>query len=142
MIDNARLDGLLDSARAAASRSYSPYSKYRVGAAVLTDIGEFTGANIENAASNLGICAERVAIACALMSGAREIFAVAVCCVDATRGPDGRARVAEETMPCGACRQWLAELAPNAQVITNGMAAPVPVSSLLPMAFSRPEGAG
>jgi cytidine deaminase len=125
---------LLAAAQQAALKAYAPYSRFRVGCAVETDQGVFIGANIENASSNLGICAERVAIAHALMHDAKIIFALAVYCLDATRDQNGRFLV-EETMPCGACRQWLQELAPQAVIYTNGMGEGITVKELLPHAF-------
>jgi cytidine deaminase len=126
------LRSLLNDANTAAALAYAPYSNYRVGAAVLTSSGIFCGANIENASSNLGICAERVAICHALMHGETEIVAVAVCCLDASSGS------VSESMPCGGCRQWLAELAPNALIVTNGSDTVYRVSDLLPHAFKLP----
>ena len=64
---------LLAAAARAAKSAHAPYSKFNVGAAVLTENGIFPGANIENASSNLGICAERVAIAHARMNGCTSI---------------------------------------------------------------------
>ncbi|RPI78027.1 MAG: cytidine deaminase [Desulfobacteraceae bacterium] len=125
---------LLTASAQAALKAYAPYSRYRVGCAVETEKGVFIGANIENASSNLGICAERVAIAHARMHDAREIRALAVYCLDAPRDPNGRFPVAE-TMPCGACRQWLAELAPEAVVYTNGLEEGLTIKELLPHAF-------
>jgi len=130
---------LLSESKDAATFSYSPYSNYRVGAAVATDAGHFKGANIENASSNLGICAERAAIAAARTQGARNIYAIAVYCLDATIDNSGNIADVRETLPCGACRQWLAELAPDAVVITNGLVKPLSVSELLPSAFRLPN---
>ena len=86
---------LLDEARAAAAHAYAPYSKFPVGAAVRTrDDRVIVGANVENAAYPLGVCAERTALACAASEGVRpgEIEAVAI-----------------TASPCGGCRQWLLE---------------------------------
>jgi cytidine deaminase len=84
----------------------APYSKFKVGAALLTKRGEIiTGANVESASYGLTCCAERVALFHALTSGKRDFIAVAV----VARAPGG-------PMPCGACRQLLAEYAPNAKV--------------------------
>jgi cytidine deaminase len=86
---------LVEKAIEAAERSYSPYSNYRVGAAVRTRDGKvFTGVNVENAAYPLGICAERAALAAAVMAGFRpgDIEAVGI-----------------TASPCGGCRQWLHE---------------------------------
>lgn len=88
-------DELLDRARAAAARAYAPYSNYLVGAAVRTKDGRiYEGVNVENAAYPLGICAERTAIACAVVDGCR---------------PGDLAEIAITASPCGGCRQWLHE---------------------------------
>ena len=84
----------------------APYSKFKVGAALLTRKGEIvTGANVESASYGLTCCAERVALFSALTSGRSDFVAVAVI-----------ARIAGGPMPCGACRQLLAEYASDAQV--------------------------
>src|SRR5439155_15664204 len=84
----------------------APYSKFKVGAALLTQAGEIiTGANVESASYGLTCCAERVALFQALTSGKRKFVAVAV----VARAPGG-------AMPCGAFRQLLAEYAPDAKV--------------------------
>jgi len=84
----------------------APYSQFKVGAALLTKAGEIiTGANVESASYGLTCCAERVALFHALTSGKRDFTAVAVV-----------ARAAEGPMPCGACRQLLAEYASDAEV--------------------------
>lgn len=121
---------LLEAAETAAQHAYAPYSKFRVGAAVLTDKGVFVGANIENSSSNLGICAERVALSHARMHDAQNVIGVAVCCIDAD--PDGDIRTG---MPCGGCRQWLAELAPNAWFVTRSADRVFYLEDLLPDAF-------
>jgi cytidine deaminase len=97
---------LLQAAAAARRRAVAPYSKFKVGAALLTRSGEIiTGANVESASYGLTCCAERVALFHALTSGKREFVAVAV----VARAPGG-------PTPCGACRQLLVEYAPAAQV--------------------------
>ena len=84
----------------------APYSKFNVGAALLTRRGEIiTGANVESASYGLTCCAERVALFSALTAGKRDFAAVAI----VARAPGG-------AMPCGACRQLLAEYAPDAKV--------------------------
>ena len=101
--------GKRDLVRAAAKarqRAVAPYSKFKVGAALLTKSGEtVTGANVESASYGLTCCAERVALFSALTAGKRNFVAVAV----VARAPGG-------PMPCGACRQLLAEYAPHAVV--------------------------
>ncbi|MCP4745408.1 MAG: cytidine deaminase [Desulfobacteraceae bacterium] len=137
MHNKAHRTDLMQAAQKAALKAYAPYSNYRVGSAVETDIGIFTGANVENACNNLGICAERVALANAVASGASTIYAVAVCCLDATKDNNGHF-FKEETMPCGACRQWLAELAPEAVIYTNASPKGMGLDELLPNAFRIP----
>ena len=91
-------------ARTAAKASYSPYSKFRVGAAILTGSGKvYTGANIENASYGLCNCAERTAIFTAAAAGERTVKAVAVYTPTRTA-----------TTPCGACRQVINEFGPTA----------------------------
>lgn len=98
---------LLEAARAAMRFSYSPYSKVRVGAAVLTKKGKvISGCNIENAAYGSTICAERVAIFNAISQGETEIVALAVACSSGAPCP-----------PCGACRQVIYELAKGAKIV-------------------------
>lgn len=123
-------ESLLVAARAAARHAHAPYSRFRVGAAVLTEQGVFTGCNVENASYGLCLCAERVALASAIAAGARRIAAVAVTCLDARAdlGLAGRT-------PCGACRQWLLELAPAAEVWLDGEPRPFAVAELLPHGF-------
>ena len=125
---------LLEHAKKAAANAYAPYSKFNVGAAALTENGIFLGANIENAATNLGICAERVAIANARMHHSKKIIGIAVCCIDAPKDDNGLIR--ESTaMPCGGCRQWMAELAPDAWLVTNASHRVYQLSDLLPSPF-------
>jgi len=99
---------LIQRAVDAKNTSYSPYSKFRVGASILTDDGEiFAGCNVENASYGLAICAERNAIFQAAFAGKRKIVAVAVT-------SDERSFLT----PCGACRQVISEFANgNAEVI-------------------------
>lgn len=95
-------------ARAAAKASYSPYSKFPVGAAVLTGSGKiYSGCNVENASCGLGNCAERTAIFTAAAQGERSVRAVFV--YTPTGAP---------TSPCGACRQVINEFGPTAIVIS------------------------
>lgn len=104
----AERDDLRRRAREAAANAYAPYSKFRVGAAVLGDSGCQTGVNVENASYGLSMCAERSALAAAVAHGDRSIRAIAVACIDAP---------AAEGLPCGACLQWLQELAPEAEIL-------------------------
>jgi cytidine deaminase len=85
-------------AKTAAAKAYSPYSGFRVGAAIWTDKGLFSGCNVENASYGLTNCAERTAVFSAVAAGARRLICVAV--YTPTPHP---------TAPCGACRQVLYE---------------------------------
>jgi cytidine deaminase len=97
---------LVRAAAKARQRAVAPYSNFKVGAALLTKSGAvITGANVESASYGLTCCAERVALFNALTAGKRDFIAVAV----VARAPGG-------PMPCGACRQLLAEYAPAATV--------------------------
>lgn len=98
---------LLAAAKAAARQAYAPYSRFRVGAAVLTASGKiYAGANVENASYGLSNCAERTAVFGAVAAGERKVIAVAV--YTPTRKP---------TAPCGACRQVIGEFGPRAAVL-------------------------
>jgi len=127
---------LLKEAAKAAERAYAPYSGFRVGAAVLgTDGRIFSGCNVENASYGLSLCAERAALARAVEEGCHEIVGVAVSCIDAAPGPSG-ILPEEAAAPCGACRQWLTELAPKAWLVTNSFHKPIMTKDLLPFSFS------
>lgn len=128
---------LCEAASAAAEQAYAPYSSFRVGAAVKTDLGVVTGSNVENASFGLSLCAERSALAAAVGQGASQITAIAVACVDADRSAPLTSR-----MPCGACRQWINELAPEAVILICGTDAEFPISDLLPSPFDLPDGSG
>ena len=121
---------LLASAEQAAQHSYSPYSGFRVGAALRLATGEIvTGTNVENVSYGLTICAERAALvrAVAQFGPAVRIAAVAVANLNNSPSP-----------PCGACRQVLAEfISPDAPVLfpaADGLRS-MPFSDLLPLAF-------
>ncbi len=106
-------EDLVAAARAAAEGSYSPYSKFRVGAVVVGDGGEiFTGANVENAAYPSSTCAEANAIATAVAHGVRRIDTVVVVCVDAADIEGG--------YPCGRCRQIMSEFDVERIVVASG----------------------
>ncbi len=102
---------LLRAARAAAKNAYAPFSKLKVGAAVLTSKGRiFSGCNIENSSFGLTVCAERVASFKAVSAGRREIRAVLV-----------YADTARLTPPCGACLQVISEFSENPEIVlSNG----------------------
>jgi cytidine deaminase len=129
--DRSTVDPLILAARDAASRAYVPYSRFRVGAAVEARGERFAGCNVENASYGLTVCAERVALFTAVAAGHRRVDRIAVTCVDA--GPE---LGAQGRMPCGACRQVMAELmGPDGEVLVDGVRA-FRVSELLPTAFS------
>jgi cytidine deaminase len=101
------LHELIAAAREASTRAYCPYSKFPVGAALLTPAGEIlSGCNIENASYGLTMCAERTTVFHAVAHGHRGFKAIVI--YTPTPIP---------TAPCGACRQVLNEFAPEAEVI-------------------------
>jgi cytidine deaminase len=98
-------------AREARERAYAPYSRFLVGAAVLSDDGRvFQGVNVENASYPQSICAERTAVVRAVAEGARRLVAVGV--VASNDRP---------TWPCGGCRQVLHEFGPDMMVVSEGL---------------------
>jgi cytidine deaminase len=157
---------LLKAARRAALYAYAPYSQFRVGAAVVVEApdGEervVTGANIDNGSFGLTLCAERTALAAAcmlegeaiasstpqarkgrgkqvrssgLVDARPRVLQVAVACIDVpSDAPESK------RSPCGACRQWLAELAPDAVYYVDGIEKDLRLPDLLPYAFRLDE---
>jgi cytidine deaminase len=122
---------LVSAAAAAREGSVAPYSKFKVGAALLTKSGEIIGgANVESASYGLTCCAERIALFKALTDGKKHFAAVAVV-----------ARCDGGPMPCGACRQLLREYAPDAKVLVADsddlkIIREFTVRGLLPSAFT------
>ena len=121
---------LLDAARAASRLAYCPYSGFHVGAAIRAGGRTFVGANVENASYGLTVCAERVAAFAAIVAGMTRFEAIAVACVDAPDGADPAL-----SMPCGACRQVLAEFADPATPVMIDRVGVFPLGDLLPQAF-------
>lgn len=121
---------LVAAACQARQRAVAPYSKFQVGAALLAASGRIiTGANVESASYGLTCCAERVALFKALTEGEREFQAIAVA-----------AALSGGAMPCGACRQLLAEYLPKALVLVADSRRPraareYTVTELIPEAF-------
>ena len=115
-------------AKAASRRAYAPYSKFSVGAAVLTNSGNvYTGCNVENASFGLTNCAERTAIFSAVASGDTELKAVVIYTPTPT-----------PSSPCGSCRQVLNEFGPECVVISicdSDQRLTTTVKELLPKAF-------
>lgn len=94
---------LLEVAAEAAEKAYSPYSNYKVGAALLCADGEvFTGCNVENASYGMTLCAERVVASSAVAGGRHDFVAMAVVAIGE-----------QKPYPCGACRQVLSEFCPG-----------------------------
>ena len=99
---------LIQSASEARLKAYAPYSRFAVGAAVQCRSGAiYVGTNIENISYGLTVCAERIAIGSAVAAGEREFVAIAVI-----------ADTVEPIVPCGACRQFLAEFAPDLIIVS------------------------
>ncbi len=125
---NKKFAKLLAAAKKAQGFAYAPYSRYKVGAAVLTSRGKiFTGCNVENASYGLTICAERIAIGKAVSEGGKDIKAIAVFASSGHPVP-----------PCGACRQVILEFGKDISVIMgskNGKVAVEKISYLVPMGF-------
>ncbi len=118
---------LVEHARRAQENAYAPYSRFRVGAAVLADDGRvFQGCNVENGSFGLTVCAERNAVAAAVVAGARPVAVAVVTDRD-------------HVGPCGACRQVLAEFDHDMPVVLADHDGrdlrTVRLSELLPGAF-------
>lgn len=120
---------LVQRAARAKEMAYVPYSKFRVGAALLTDEGQvFTGCNIENASFSLSNCGERTAIFKAVSEGYKKFKAIAI-----------STDTEETTFPCGSCRQVLIEFGDDIDVIMANVHGDYKIyksQDLLPLAFS------
>ena len=118
-------DVLLQAARVARLTAYAPYSNFKVGAALRTTSGDiFTGCNVENISFGLTMCAERVALGSAVQAGALAFDELALI-----------SESAEPVVPCGACRQALAEFSPELRIVsstTAGVIAEFDLATLLP----------
>ena len=109
-MDKQQLIGYAFEAR---NNSYSPYSDYRVGAAVLCADGKvYTGANVENASYGATVCAERCAVFTAVASGSRDIVSIAIC----GGAADETEVLTDYAYPCGICRQVLREFSDPASL--------------------------
>jgi cytidine deaminase len=110
---------LLAFAREVQEKAYAPYSGFHVGAAVYADDDIFQGVNVENAAYGSTICAEQAALSAAIAAGCTDLTAIAI--VGGSETP---------TVPCGCCRQALAEFNPDLRVIMGGSTDEVLVMTL------------
>ncbi len=124
---------LLDAAKIIRQKAYSPYSKFKVGAAVLAESGiVYIGCNIENASYSLTCCAERVALFDAIKSGEQSFTAMAI--VADTPGP---------ITPCGSCRQVMSEFFNKETIIylanLEGKEITVTMEELLPFSFEASD---
>ncbi|MFY9114855.1 MAG: cytidine deaminase [Dethiobacteria bacterium] len=137
-MDDHLMKKIISAAEGARARAYAPYSKFAVGAALLTEDGQiFAGANLENASSSLTVCAERVAVFSAVSAGYYRFKAMAVI-----------ADSPEPVFPCGSCRQVLWELAGDIRIIAANLDHKIIIttlSNLLPHPFvteglSSPRG--
>jgi len=131
-LKTARDRALVADALAVRARAYAPYSRFQVGAALRTASGAvFTGCNVENASFGLTICAERAAVTAAVAAGECRFEALAI--ATGAAPPAG---------PCGACRQVLAEFAPDLPILLvndRGAVERVRLAKLLPRQFSSPR---
>ncbi len=123
---------LLTLAREVAQHAHCPYSHFRVGAAVVAGGKTYLGVNIEISSYGLTLCAERSALAAAMSAGAGPIIQIAVACIDVPLDAP-----IQDRSPCGACRQWFADLAPNALIYLDGDARDFTIEDLLPYAFGH-----
>ena len=121
---------LIDKAIEAMNRSYSPYSRFPVGAAIECSNGKvYVGCNIENAAFGCTLCAERAAVASAVSAGQRDLRRIAIC-----------SSSMNYCFPCGTCLQVLYEFAPQLELLcvrADGRYVSYPITDLLPAPFSK-----
>lgn len=111
-MDQKLKEKLIEEASQTRKNAYTPYSNFKVGAALLTSTGEiFTGCNVENSAYGLANCAERTAIFKAVSAGEQDFEALAVV-----------ADTDQPTSPCGSCRQVISEFGPDIKVIMANLA--------------------
>lgn len=135
MLSSQEQEQLLNAAQIAFTKAYAPYSKFRVGAAVLTKMGNiFTGCNVENSSYGLTICAEKVAIATAVsQEGGEQMEIRAIAIVNESQS---------YCPPCGGCRQVISEFGADALVWFQGQNGlrQMSIQKLLPESFEFPSG--
>lgn len=134
-VDQHTFDDLLAQARVAREHAYAPYSRFYVGAALLTHDGrQFSGCNVENAAYGLCNCAERTALFGAIAAGCKPDDFAALAVIADTPNP---------VSPCGACRQVMAELCDAEMPVLmgnlHGDTEQTTVATLLPGSFKLPQ---
>lgn len=123
------IDRLVNEAKAARKKAFAPYSRFTVGAALITDKGKiYHGCNIENPSLMLSFCAERAALINALVEGEKKFKALAI--VSGNK---------DYCFPCGACRQMLAEFAPDVEIyLASGKGIKkFSIAELLPHQFKK-----
>jgi len=129
---HSRYSRLIKHSLSAKKKSYSPYSKFSVGAALLTKKNKiYTGTNIENASYSLCICAERVVFSKAITEGEKEFKAIAISTGNSV-----------PVYPCGACRQFMYEFCDDLDIIivySNEKSVITKLSKLLPEGFNRSD---
>jgi cytidine deaminase len=128
-MDDPRIAALIEAARDVREHAYAPYSRFRVGAAVLAGDRSFAGVNVENGSFPVSMCAERNAVGAMVAAGERVLDAIAIVTDAATPTP-----------PCGGCRQVLWEFGPSALVVSatvDGQRAAWALEDLLPAPFER-----
>jgi cytidine deaminase len=127
LILTKKINHLLKLSRSMVKKSYSPYSKFKVGAAIRTSNGKiFSGCNIESASYGLTICAERVALFKAISDGYTQFEAIAI-----SSSED------KPAFPCGACRQFLSEFNSEMLVYLDNDQSVYRLSQLIPNPFRR-----
>ena len=129
LVLNEKRDSLMKDAVFAQEKAYSPYSKFKVGAALLTKDGKiFTGCNVENVSYGMTMCAERTAVFKAVSEGYTDFEAIAV-----------SASSDEAIYPCGACRQVLAEFNSKIKIFVNHDEKNYILMDLLPKSFDQEQ---
>lgn len=127
---NEKYKKLIGEAEQARKKAYTPYSKFKVGAAILTSEGRiFSGCNIENASFGLTICAERVAVFKAISEGFKKFEAIAII-----------ADTLRPCYPCGACRQVILEFGEDITLVMANLKGDIKINKikeLLPEAFNK-----
>jgi len=131
-LSGKKIDQLVKEAKKARQKAYAPYSRFKVGAALLLDDGSIIrGCNVENASYGLCICAERVAISTAVLQGLMGFVAMAVV-----------TDVPKPASPCGACRQFMSEFSPSLPLILaneNGDQIQTNLAEIFPHQFSKEQ---